>query len=162
MKALRWTLCAALAFGSALMVGCDKDDKKPDVPTPKAGGDTGPAILDKAKTQAGDAMKGATDAGKTVAGKTADAVKTANDTGVEMMAGPKAEATALIAKLQAAIEANKLDDAKTYLDKLDTLSAKLPSDLQSQITGLRTAFATAKAKAGAALPGGSALPGANK
>ena len=56
------------------------------------------------------------DASKTAA----DATKTATDTA-------KANASEWMTKLQDAIKDKKLDDAKTYLDKLEAIKSSLPA-----------------------------------
>jgi hypothetical protein len=66
-----------------------------------------------------------------------------------MMASPVATAKPMLAKLQDAINAGKLDEAKTYVDKLKALRDKLPADLQKQFDTLQGLYDAAKAKAAA-------------
>lgn len=175
MTAKRFFLPFVLA--GALIAGCD--DKKPDQPkvdsTPKtgtmndmkAGADK---AADQAKTAASDAAKSASDAArsaadatkaaaantadgaKAAAGNAADAIK-ASPAGDAAMAA-KTQASDWMAKLEQAIKDNKLDEASTYLDKLQAAKASLPAEWQTKLDSLKTAFDAAKAKA--------AIPGLNK
>ena len=139
MIAARISLSFILA--AAFLTGCD--DKKPDAPKVEK-----PAV-DAAKTAA-DAAKSAADAAKT---STDTAAKTAADAA----ATAKTQATDWMSKLEDAIKAKKLDEAKTYLDKLDTIKASLPDDLKTRLATLKTSFDAAKA-----LPSLPAIPGASK
>jgi len=153
-------MCVAFGLGAAAMTGCDDKDKKPAEPakpaTPAAGA-TGDKTLDGAMKQAQDLTKGtpaAVEGAKTAAG---DAAKTATDAGAAMMASPTAAAPGMLAKLTDAINANKLDEAKTYLDKLTAIRSQLPEPLQKQLDVLQGLYNAAKDKAGA-IPAGI-LPG---
>ena len=164
MTAKRFFLPFVLA--GALLAGCD--DKKPDQPkvdaTPKT-----PAVndmkagtdkaADQAKTAATDAGKSATDAAKSAADATKAAASSAVDTVKASPAGDaaaaaKTQAGDWMAKLEDAIKNNKLDDAKTYIDKLQAMRASLPAEWQTKLDSLKTLYDGAKAKA--------AIPGLNK
>ena len=135
-----------------MIAGCDdKKNETPKVDAPKA--DNGkPAIPNV------DDIKKAADSAKVTADKAAADAKSASDTAAKATADAaataKANATDWMAKLEDAIKAKKLDDAKTYLDKLDAIKASLPADLQSKLASLKTAYDGAKT--GAAIP---ATPG---
>ena len=162
MTAMRYVLPLLLA--GALLAGCD--DKKVDQPkvdnTPrmpnvndvKAGMDK---AADQAKTAAADAGKAtadaarsATDAAKTATGNAVDATKSATS---DAAAAVKSQANDWMAKLEDAIKSNKLDDAQTYVDKLDAVKASLPAEWQTKLDSLKATFSAAKAKAAAAIPG---------
>jgi hypothetical protein len=172
MTAKRFFLPFVLA--GALLAGCD--DKKPDQPkvdtTPKvndmkAGMDK---AADQAKTAAADASKSAADAAKSAsdatkaaASNTADATKAAAGNAADAVkaspagdaaAAAKTQASDWMAKLEDAIKNNKLDDAKTYMDKLQSMRASLPAEWQTKLDSLKTLYEGAKAKA--------AIPGLNK
>ncbi len=165
MFAARISLSFVLA--AALLAGCD--DKKTDTNTPKAdnsktvpnaddvkkAADAAKAKADEASKTAADAKAKAEDASKTAADATknaADATKTATDTA-------KANASEWMTKLQDAIKDKKLDDAKTYLDKLDGIKSSLPADMQTKLTSLKAAYDAAKGGV-PAIPG--AVPGLTK
>jgi hypothetical protein len=168
MTAKRFFLPFVLA--GALIAGCD--DKKPDQPkvdsTPKTGtvNDMKAGVdkaADQAKTAASDAAKSAADATKAAAANTADATKTAAGNAADATksspagdaaAAAKTQASDWMAKLEDAIKNNKLDEASTYLDKLQAMKASLPAEWQTKLDSLKTAFDAAKAKA--------AIPGLNK
>lgn len=158
MKAIRLAMCVAFGLGAAAMTGCeDKKADPPKTPGTPAAGATGNPTLDGAMKQAQDVTKGtpaAVDRAKTAAG---DAAKNATDAGGAMMASPTAAAPGWMTKLQEAIAANKLDDAKIYLDKLNAVKDKLPENLQTQLVTFQALYDSAKAKAGA-IPAGI-LPG---
>ena len=160
MLAARLSLSFVLA--AALLAGCD--DKKTDTNPPKTdnsktntsvddvkkAADAAKAKADEATKAAADAKAKADDASKTAA----DATKTATDTA-------KANASEWMTKLQDAIKDKKLDDAKTYLDKLEAIKSSLPADLQTKLDSLKASYDAAKG--GAAAPGGvPAVPGLNK
>jgi hypothetical protein len=175
MTAKRFFLPLVLA--GALLAGCD--DKKPDQPkvdaTPKAptAGDM-KAGMDKAADQAKTAAGNAVDATKAAAANTADATKAAaantadatkaaaSSAGDTVKASPAGDAAAAaktqagewMAKLEQAIKDNKLDEAKTYMDKLQSMRASLPAEWQTKLDSLKTLYEGAKAKA--------AIPGLNK
>jgi hypothetical protein len=162
-----------LVLAGALLAGCD--DKKVDQPkvdnTPrmpnandmKAGMDKAAdqaktAAADQAKTAAADAGKttadaarSATDAAKTATGNAVEATKSATS---DAAAAVKTQANDWMAKLEDAIKSNKLDDAQTYVDKLDAVKASLPAEWQAKLDSLKATFSAAKAKA--------AIPGLNK
>jgi hypothetical protein len=178
MTAKRFFLPLVLAGALLAVAGCD--DKKPDQPkvdaTPKT-----PAVndmkagmdktADQAKTAAGnsadatkaaaaktaDATKAAAantaDATKAAAANTADATKAGASTAGDAAAAAKTQAGDWMAKLEDAITKNKLEDAKTYLDKLEAMRASLPAEWQTKLDSLKIAY-DAKAKA--------AIPGLNK
>jgi len=168
MTAKRFFLPFVLA--GALIAGCD--DKKPDQPkvdsTPKTGtvNDMKAGVdkaADQAKTAASDAARSAADATKAAAANTADATKTAAGNAADATksspagdaaAAAKTQASDWMAKLEDAIKNNKLDEASTYLDKLQAMKASLPAEWQTKLDSLKTAFDAAKAKA--------AIPGLNK
>jgi hypothetical protein len=178
MTAKRLFLKLVLAGAMLAVAGCD--DKKPDQPkvdtTPKtpAVSDT-KAGMDKAADQAktaaantadatkaaaastADATKAAAantaDATKAAAANTTDASKAAASTAGDATAAAKTQATDWMAKLEEAIKNNKLDEAKTYLDKLEAMRASLPAEWQTKLDSLKIAY-DAKAKA--------AIPGLNK
>jgi hypothetical protein len=168
MTAKRFFLPFVLA--GALIAGCD--DKKPDQPkvdsTPKTGtvNDMKAGVdkaADQAKTAASDAAKSAADATKAAAANTADATKTAagnaadatkSSSAGDAAAAAKTQASDWMAKLEDSIKNNKLDEASTYLDKLQAMKASLPAEWQTKLDSLKTAFDAAKAKA--------AIPGLNK
>jgi hypothetical protein len=159
MTAKRWSV--SLVVLGALLVGCD--DKKPKEPkvdnTPKAAttnmDDVRKAAAEKAAA-ADAAARSATNAAKTAATDAADATKTAaadaTQKATDAAAAVKTQATDWMAKLETAIKDNKLDEAKTYLDKLESVRASLPVDWQTKLDSLKSAFNAAKLKAGAALP----------
>jgi hypothetical protein len=168
MTAKRFFLPFVLA--GALIAGCD--DKKPDQPkvdsTPKTGtvNDMKAGVdkaADQGKTAASDAAKSAADATKAAAANTADATKTAagnaadatkSSSAGDAAAAAKTQASDWMAKLEDSIKNNKLDEASTYLDKLQAMKASLPAEWQTKLDSLKTAFDAAKAKA--------AIPGLNK
>ena len=177
MTAKRFFLQLALAGAMLAVAGCD--DKKPDQPkvdaTPKT-----PAVsdmktgMDKAADQtknaaadagksATDAAKSAADATKAAAGNAADATKAAAGNAADAVkASPAGDAAAAaktragewMAKLEDAIKNNKLDEASTYMDKLQSMRASLPAEWQTKLDSLKTLYEGAKAKA--------AIPGLNK
>lgn len=161
MLAARFSLSFVLA--AALLAGCD--DKKTDTNTNKTdsgktvpsaedvkkAADAAKAKADEATKTAADAKAKAEDATKTAADATknaADATKTATDTA-------KANASEWMTKLQDAIKDKKLDDAKTYLDKLEAIKSSLPADLQTKLDSLKATYDAAKG-------GVPAIPGLNK
>ena len=165
-----------LVLAGALLAGCD--DKKAEQPkvdsTPKTPAmtdtktdmkNTMDKTADMTKTAAGDMTKSAgqmtktaadktADATKTAAANTADAAKTAAANTSDAAMAAKTQASDWMAKLEQAIKDNKLDEAQTYLDKLQAAKASLPAEWQTKLDGLKTAFDAAKAKA--------AIPGLNK
>lgn len=151
MFAARISLSFVLA--AALLAGCD--DKKTDNPTPKT--DNATPKVDDVKKAADAAKAKADEAAKTAAeakAKAEEASKTATDTA-------KANASEWMTKLQDAIKDKKMDDAKTYLDKLEGIKSSLSADMQTKLTSLKTAYDAAKG--GAAIPGGTpAIPGLTK
>jgi len=158
LRGVSVTARIALSFvlAAALFTGCDdkKPDPKVDNKTPSAdkSAEDAKKVAEDAKAKADAAAAAAKDATDTAGKAAADAAATA-----------KASATDWMTKLEDAIKAKKLDDAKTYLDKLEAIKASLPADLQSKLTSLKTTYDTAKAAP--AIPGGTpAIPGlpANK
>ena len=160
MTARKLSLSISLVLSAALLAGCD--DKKPEQPkvdsTPKpalpAIGDDVKKGVQAANTAAADAAKKAADTGKSA---TADAAKTVSDASKSIAAtdaatAVKTQAADWMAKLEDAVKANKLDDAKTYFDKVDAIKANLPTDLKTKFDSLKTMFDAAKAKAAGALP----------
>lgn len=132
-------LCS-LALAAALIAGC----KEEPAPAPKVDNTPKVPSVDDVKKAADNAAKNATDATKNATATATDAAKTAADEA-------KKNASGWMTKLEAAIKDNKLDDAKTYLDKLNAIKAQLPADLQSKLDAATKAFDAAKAKA--AVPG---------
>jgi hypothetical protein len=138
MTAKRFFLPFVLAGALLAVAGCD--DKKPDQPkvdaTPKAptAGDMKAGMDKAAASSAGDTVKASP------AGDAAAAAKT--------------QAGEWMAKLEQAIKDNKLDEAKTYMDKLQSMRASLPAEWQTKLDSLKTLYEGAKAKA--------AIPGLNK
>jgi hypothetical protein len=161
MTSRKLSLSIALVLTAALLAGCD--DKKPEQPkvdsTPKPALPSADDLkkgVQAADTAATDAAKKAADATKTAAAdatsKLTDASKAAAAGASDAAAAAKTQAADWIAKLEDAVKANKLDDAKTYVDKIDAIKANLPADLKSKFDSLKTMFDTAKAKAAGALP----------
>jgi hypothetical protein len=184
MFAARISLSFVLA--AALLAGCDKkenetpktdnsrtapsaDDVKKAADAAKAKADEATKNAADAKAKADDASKAAADstkakaddAAKTAAeakAKADDASKTATDATKTTTETMKANASEWMTKLQDAIKDKKLDDAKTYLDKLDGIKSNLPEEMQNKLTSLKAAYNAAKT--GAAIPGG--VPSLNK
>jgi hypothetical protein len=133
----------------------------PKVDTTKVG--------DAAKT-ATDTAKTATDTAKTEIGKVADPSKlTIDPTKVTTPTTPttpdvnkttetvkttttdaaaNTQAADWMTKLGDAIKANKLDEAKTYLDKLDGIKGSLSPEWKSKLDALKTSYEAAKLKGG--------------
>ncbi|MDB5323177.1 MAG: hypothetical protein JWN40_4808 [Phycisphaerales bacterium] len=160
MTAKRYFLPFLLA--GALLAGCDdKKTEQPKVDTSKAATDMkmdAQKAADQAKAAASDAGKSATDAAKSAsdatkaaAGNALDAVK-ANTT--DAANATRTQAQEWMTKLEDAVKNNKLDEASTYLDKLQTMRASLPVEWQAKLDSIRTTYEAAKAKA--------AVPGLNK
>ena len=66
---------------------------------------------------------------------------------------------AMVDKAMKYIKDNKLDDAQTIVDKLDSVRSSLPAEWAPRLDQLKSALTTAK-KAAGALPGG--LPSLGK
>jgi hypothetical protein len=133
-----------LVLAGALVVGCEKKnepkvDNTPKTPTMndvKAGADK---ASDRTKEAASDATKNTTDAAKTAA-------DTAKSTATDAAETVKTQATDWYAKAEDAVKNNKLDDAKTYLDKLESFKSKLSTEWQTKIDALQSAYTAARAK----------------
>jgi hypothetical protein len=171
MTAKRYFLPFLLA--AALLAGCD--DKKTDQPkadaqkaadqAKTAASDAGKSANDAAKSaadatkaaadKAADAAKNTTDATKAAAGNAADTAKTAagnaTDAAKTAAAGAadatRTQANEWMSKLEDAIKNNKLDEASTYLDKLQAARASLPVEWQAKLDTLKQTYEAAKAKA---------------
>lgn len=117
--------CVAL-FTAALVIGCDEKPKEPKVDTNT---NKLPAVVDDIKTKADNAAKNAS------AGAS-DALAAAKDQG-----------TALVNKMKAAIENNRLDEAQTYVDAVEKIKTNLPEDIKAQYEKLKTRLSELKAKA---------------
>jgi hypothetical protein len=173
MTRLRLLLPVVLA--GALIAGCDKNDNNkaanppPKAPTTsdvksdmqKAGdqakgaaGSAAEATSDAAKTAADKTKSAASDAAnstKNAAGNAADAVKNAADTAktntADAVTDVKAQVTDWYAKAQDALKNNKLDEAKVYVEKLESFKSKLSADWQAKIDAFQKTYQAARAKA---------------
>lgn len=132
-------LCS-LALAAAFIVGC----KEEPAPAPKVDNTPKLPSVDDVKKAADNATKTATDATKNATATATDAAKTAADEA-------KKNASDWMSKLEAAIKDKKLDDAKTYVDKLQAIRDQLPAELKSKFDSLKAAFDAAKAQG--AVPG---------
>jgi membrane protein involved in colicin uptake len=152
----------SFVLAAAMLAGCDK---KNETPAPNASNGSTPAAdaakktADAAKTAADEAKKTADEAKKAAdeakakAAKTTsdatknttDAAKTATDAAKTTTDTAKANASEWMTKLQEAIKDKKLDDAKTYLDKLEGIKSSLPPEMQTKLTSLKSMYDTAKA-----------------
>lgn len=137
-------LCS-FALAAALIVGCDDKDKQP---APKVDNTPKLPTADDVKKGVDNATKTITDTSKNATATATDASKTATDAAKTATDEVKTNASDWMDKLQAAIKENKLDDAKTYIDKLQAIRAQLPDDLKGKFDSLKAAFDAAKAKAG--------------
>lgn len=156
MTAYRWF--GSIVLAAALLAGCD--DKKPTEPKVdnKTNSNSSTTTDDVSKginkavapiksgvnTAADNTKSAATDATKTASNAVTDATKTASNAATDV----KAQATEWTNKVEDAIKANKLDEAKTYMDKLETIKSSLPADMQAKLESLRNAYNAAKLKGG--------------
>jgi hypothetical protein len=168
---------SAIVLAAALVAGCDDkkptpkvEADKPAMPSMDAMKEKAAAAADATKDAAAKAMEKTKDAGAKVAEGTKDMTASAVDktkTATADAPAKVADATATgnamaadwVAKLEDAIKANKLDEAKTYMDKLESVKANLPENLRQRYEGLKVSYEAAKAKVGAGLP---AVPQLNK
>ena len=134
-----------LVVAGALIAGCDKNEPKvekaPDK-TPAAVNDVkagAEKAADRTKDAVGDAAKTTDDAAKTAD----DSAKTATSDAADAV---KTQATDWFAKAEDAVKNNKLDDAKTYLDKLESFKSKLSAEWQTKIDALQKTYTAARAK----------------
>jgi hypothetical protein len=154
---------AAVVGGVTAGTGCDRN------PTPKA--TTGTPVpppssqevarmaaegVAKAKAAAGVAADKVTTAGANTAdavsnavndAKSSDAAKNAQATAGDAMEKAKAQGNDLLAKLDAAIKSNKLDEGQTYVDQFEKIKDAVPAEVKAKYESLKAQFATARAKA---------------
>jgi hypothetical protein len=136
---------ASLAVGCALVVGsagCDRQPSQPkattNTPAPPPSAEDVAAMAEKAKA-----------AGMAATQKTAGAVSNAvtDVKNSDAMAKVKEQGAELLGKLDAAIKANRLDEAQTYVDAFDKMKANVPDDLKARFESLKTQLKAAKDKA---------------
>jgi hypothetical protein len=164
MTANRPTFIAATAvLAAALMFGCDNDTSKPKEPKVDTTTPNKPALPSVDQIKA-DAAKGI-EAGKAAAASAAEKVKAATPGVIEQAKETtasavdatktntaaatemaKAQGSELMAKLDAAIKENKLDQGQTYVDALERIKTNLPEELRTRYEQLKTSFQAAKAK----------------
>jgi len=154
-----------VVLAAAVIAGCEKNDNKTENKTTPSTSDV-KADMQKAGDQAKDAAASAgqatSDAAKTAADKakttasdaaksTNDAAKTAADTAktntADAVADVKAQATDWYAKAEDALKNGKLDDAKMYLEKLESFKSKLSAEWQTKIDAFQKTYEAARAKA---------------
>jgi hypothetical protein len=139
---------ASLVVGCALVVaaGCDRQPSQPKattntpVPPPPAS-----EAIEKAKEAAAKAGQKISDT--VTDAKNSDAAKSAQATASDAMAKTKEQGAELLGKLDAAIKANRLDEAQTYVDAFDKIKANVPDDLKARYESLKTQLKAAKDKA---------------
>jgi hypothetical protein len=140
---------ASLVVGCALGVvvgaaapGCDRQPSQPKATTNQP---SAPPTAEDVATMRDKAIS----AGKAATQKTAGAVSdaAADVKNSETMAKVKEQGAELLGKLDAAIKANRLDEAQTYVDAFDKLKANVPDDLKARYESLKTQLSAAKAKA---------------
>jgi len=158
---LKWALCTAVL--GLVAVGCDEKKDAPvtpkvvapapvetpaPVPAPTMT-DTATKTMDGAKETAAGMMDGAKGMATDAQTKATDATAGVN----AMSAETETMAKDMIAKVEAFIKENKLDDASNMLTKLEEMKAKLPQNLQDQIAKLRPMLEAAKNMKMPAMPG---------
>jgi hypothetical protein len=157
-----------IVVAGALIAGCDKNDNKAQNPPANTSSTTNDVKTDmqkagdQAKDAAASAAQATSDAAKTAADKaktaasdtaksTNDAAKTAADTAKSTTdaatADVKTQATDWFAKAEDALKNNKLDDAKMYLEKLESFKSKLSPEWQAKIDAFQKTYEAARAKA---------------
>jgi hypothetical protein len=172
-KPLIATLFAAALFVAA--PGCDDkkptpkvDDTKPAMPTADAMKEKAAAAADATRDAAAKAMEktkeGAVkvaDVAKDTTAKMVDSTKNATSGAADKAKAAAANAPGTVAdaaaagndkaadwmnRLEDAIKANRLDEAKTYTDKLDAIQANLPDALRDRYAALKKSLDEARAK----------------
>jgi hypothetical protein len=163
-----------VVLAAAVIAGCEKHDKQAENPPPKtptttdmkadmqkagdqakdaaasagqATSDAAKTAADKAKSAASDASKSTNDAAKTAADTAKSATDTAKTNAADATADVKAQVTDWYAKAEDAIKNNKLDDAKMYLEKLQSFKSKMSADWQAKVDAFQKTYEAARAKA---------------
>jgi hypothetical protein len=168
MTRSRFGLSLVLA-GAFFVAGCD--DKKPDqpkvdqpatpkvaTPTTKPSGTTDTPKVDVPKIDAPKVDVPKLDVPSVTPKVDVPKVDTPKVSTPAATAVP-ADAQTWITKLEEAVKANKLDEAKTYLDKLDAIKDKLPAEWKTKLDAAKAAYDAKKLTGGA---GAGSLPGLNK
>jgi hypothetical protein len=165
----------SLALGSALLVGCEKEETK--TPTPPATPPAQPQASGTGVVPGTDEMKKGADAATNTAKTAADnASKTAGDTAkaaddAAKGAADAAKATAadsamakeaetLLEQVKTYIKEKKFDDADAALKKVEGMKDQLPANISSQLPTIRQSLDAAKgaAKALEGAGGATELP----
>jgi hypothetical protein len=159
-----WILGAAAVVGGVTSgTGCDRTPTRKataDKPTPPPSGQEVGRMAAEAEAKARAAAGVAADKVKAAGANTADAVSNAVNDAKASDAARNAQATAgnaaekvkaegndLLAKLDAAIKSNKLDEGQTYVDAFERIQDNVPAEVKAKYDALKARFAAARAKA---------------
>jgi len=154
-----------LAVAGMMVVGCGKEEVTPVIPpaAPPAPQTQTPTLPQIDMTAAQKAIDDAKTATANAASETQVKLDTATTDAKANVNAMSAEtetmAKDMIAKVQAFIKENKLDDADSTLKKLEDMKAKLPQSLQDQIAKLRPMLDSARNMKMPAMP---AMPAMGK
>ena len=142
---LKSALCLSLAVGAVVMVGCNKDETKPETATPAAAPATppaaGPTTMPAVEVPAAPAVPAAP---VTPAAPSAAAV----DPSIQ----------SLMDKATADVEAKNWSAAEADLKQLEDMKDKLPAGWLDKIKSMETAVQAGKLTSG----GGVSIPGIGK
>jgi len=103
--------------------------------------------VDATKDATAKTVDAAKNTSSTAADKTAAATASAPDKVADATAAGSAKATEWMDHLDASIKANRLDEAKTYTDKLDAIQTSFSDTLRERYAALKKSLDEARAKA---------------
>jgi len=148
-------IVAAALLAGAVLVGCDSksNDTTPQTSTPPAQNSN--TVTD----QVNKAASGVKDAAAGAQQQVADATTAAKDKANDAAASATDTAKTKLAQVTDYIQQKKLDLADSTLKEVEGMKDKLPADLQTQVTALRTQIDAAKSSLGDAA---SKLPSLGK
>jgi hypothetical protein len=157
-------LGAAIVFG-----GCDKKADQTQAPKPasRPNAEQYNAAMERATTEREKAGQRAAEAAQKASGaaantaaeagaktsdavndaKSGDAARNAQATAGDAAEKAKAQGNDLLAKLDAAVKSNKLDEGQTYVDQFEKIKDAVPAEVKAKYDALKAQFAAAKAKA---------------